>query len=220
MPLLPSASKEAFSHNVAEMIRAGRPRNQALAASYANQRKNRNVGGPNVPMQGQPRPPMPQFSQPMPQGTPMAQPPQFRNGYDMGGIPTMSEMAPWYTRAEDRGLDQFHGGGLFGGSAPGRADTLPRDVPVNSHVIPADVVSAIGQGNTLAGGNTLTGMFHSLPWGIQGGGSRGTSALHPPAPPRPMQPSRAAAVKPTTGVRLFRLPLHPVNFWCTPLVYT
>ena len=33
-----SGSKQAFSENVAEMIRAGHPRDQALAAAYRNQR--------------------------------------------------------------------------------------------------------------------------------------------------------------------------------------
>jgi hypothetical protein len=39
MPLIRSGSKQAFNTNVAEMIRAGHPRNQALAAAYATQRK-------------------------------------------------------------------------------------------------------------------------------------------------------------------------------------
>lgn len=44
MPLIKSGSKEAFSSNVSEMIRAGRPRNQALAAAYSTQRKARRKG--------------------------------------------------------------------------------------------------------------------------------------------------------------------------------
>ena len=39
MPLIKSASKPAFNENVAEMIKAGHPRAQAVAASYANARK-------------------------------------------------------------------------------------------------------------------------------------------------------------------------------------
>lgn len=103
--------------------------------------------------------------------------------YAAGGMPTSSEMAPWFTRRE--ASDQVHISGLFGGNAPGRADTLPRDVPVDSHVIPADVVASIGQGNTLSGGNILTGMFHSNPYGISSGRGRGTPELRLPAAPRP-----------------------------------
>lgn len=39
MPLIKSASDAARSENIAEMIRAGHPRDQAIAASYHNQRE-------------------------------------------------------------------------------------------------------------------------------------------------------------------------------------
>jgi hypothetical protein len=39
MPLIKSSSDEARSENIAEMIRAGHPRNQAIAAAYHNQRE-------------------------------------------------------------------------------------------------------------------------------------------------------------------------------------
>ena len=42
---------------------------------------------------------------------------------------------------------------------PGRTDALPVDVPDGSYVVPADVVSALGQGNTLAGHKALKGML-------------------------------------------------------------
>jgi ribosomal protein L12E/L44/L45/RPP1/RPP2 len=41
MPLIKSGSKKAREENVKEMIEAGHPSNQAVAASYANQRKYR-----------------------------------------------------------------------------------------------------------------------------------------------------------------------------------
>jgi hypothetical protein len=41
MPLEKSASKEARSRNIAEMIRAGYPQKRAAAAAYRNQRKVR-----------------------------------------------------------------------------------------------------------------------------------------------------------------------------------
>jgi hypothetical protein len=39
MPLEKSASKEAFSTNVREMMQSGHPQAQALAAAYATKRK-------------------------------------------------------------------------------------------------------------------------------------------------------------------------------------
>jgi ribosomal protein L12E/L44/L45/RPP1/RPP2 len=41
MPLEKSASNEARSRNIAEMIKAGHPKAQAAAAAYATQRKAR-----------------------------------------------------------------------------------------------------------------------------------------------------------------------------------
>jgi hypothetical protein len=53
-------------------------------------------------------------------------------------------------------------GGLVTGplhsDVPGRTDALPIDVPEGSYVIPADVVSALGQGNTAAGQKALAAM--------------------------------------------------------------
>ena len=45
------------------------------------------------------------------------------------------------------------------GATPGRADKLPMQVPNGSHVLPADTVAALGDGNTLAGHHVLTTMF-------------------------------------------------------------
>lgn len=109
--------------------------------------------------------------------------PQFRNKLAGGGFPSSAEADPWYMRADAK--DALHTQGMFGGSAPGRADTLNRQVPASSYVLPSDVVSAIGQGNSLAGGNILTGMFHSGPMGLPLQKGRGTPSLRLPAAPRP-----------------------------------
>jgi hypothetical protein len=51
-------------------------------------------------------------------------------------------------------------------SVPGRTDHIPVHVAPNSYVIPADVVSAIGEGNSLAGHRTLGAMFNQGPRGM------------------------------------------------------
>lgn len=54
------------------------------------------------------------------------------------------------------------GGEVLGGvrgPTGGRADMLPVDVPAGSYVIPADVVGALGEGNTEAGMTKLEGYF-------------------------------------------------------------
>ena len=49
--------------------------------------------------------------------------------------------------------------GALTGKGGGRADTRPVSVPDGSYVIPADVVSALGQGNSAAGQKKLFGAF-------------------------------------------------------------
>lgn len=41
MPLKKGSSRKTISANIAEMIRSGHPRDQAIAAAYANARKGK-----------------------------------------------------------------------------------------------------------------------------------------------------------------------------------
>lgn len=50
-------------------------------------------------------------------------------------------------------------------AVPGRTDHLPISVPPGSYVIPADVVSALGEGNTMAGYERLSQLFKMGPHG-------------------------------------------------------
>ena len=49
--------------------------------------------------------------------------------------------------------------GAITGPTPGRADAVPVDVPEGSYIIPADIVSALGEGNTIAGNQVLKSLF-------------------------------------------------------------
>jgi hypothetical protein len=44
MPLKLSSSREAFEHNLRKELAAGKPRKQALAIAYSQQRKARKKG--------------------------------------------------------------------------------------------------------------------------------------------------------------------------------
>lgn len=124
---------------------------------------------------------------------------------DGGGMEPMSEASPWWERQEARIPDiPFTQGGLIGGSGAGRTDRLPLSVASESHVIPSDVVSALGQGTSAQGGRMLhailgggTGPFGTpLPHEIRGHGPP-----HPPAiSPRIAQEGQAegGATKPTS----------------------
>lgn len=67
--------------------------------------------------------------------------------------------------------------GMINSSIPGRTDKLPMRVRSGSYILPADIPSALGQGNTMAGGEILKKMFSSGPYGLPlprgGGGGRG-----------------------------------------------
>jgi hypothetical protein len=56
--------------------------------------------------------------------------------------------------------------GMLKSPVPGRTDKLPISVPSGSYVVPADTVSALGQGNSDAGSNILSKMFKTGPLGI------------------------------------------------------
>lgn len=69
-----------------------------------------------------------------------------------------------------------HFGGLIHATTPGRTDRVPLAVPADSHVIPADVVSSLGQGNSAAGAKILEAMLKTGPYGsaMPGKGSPST----------------------------------------------
>lgn len=68
---------------------------------------------------------------------------------------------PWYTRNEARGMS-----GMLKSPVPGRNDQIPLKVKGGSYVLPADIPSALGQGNTMAGGTILDKMFNKGPYGM------------------------------------------------------
>ncbi len=61
--------------------------------------------------------------------------------------------------AKQSGGAVVHAGPIQHDAAGGRTDTVPLDVASGSYVIPADIISGIGQGDTTAGYHKLTQMF-------------------------------------------------------------
>lgn len=68
--------------------------------------------------------------------------------------------------------------GMLHSNVPGRTDKLNLDVPSGSSIVPADVVSALGQGNSLAGNSVLTNMFSKGPYGMNIGKAKGGMRTH------------------------------------------
>jgi hypothetical protein len=143
MPLKHGSSQETISSNISEMINAGHPRDQAIAAALSTAREGRKRGG----------------------------------------------------------KVKTHSGPIHS-SVAGRTDHLPMHVASGSYVIPADIISALGEGNSMAGFKVAKNIFSapgpygqstgSLPYGASGlpygvpspkkaAGGKATSA--PPARP-------------------------------------
>lgn len=109
--------------------------------------------------------------------------------FAFGGQTSIGEGDPWWTRSAAH-EDQS---GLIHNSVPGRTDHVPMSAQAGSYVVPADVTSGLGEGNTLAGARVIDEMLSSGPWGTpvprSGGG------LRAPSPPAPEREARGGGVK-------------------------
>lgn len=81
-----------------------------------------------------------------------------------------AEGGPMQRPAEKpRAADGVHLGPIHSPVA-GRTDHLPMHVPSGSYVIPADIVSSLGEGNTMAGYRAVKMMFRDAPTGAYAAG--------------------------------------------------
>jgi hypothetical protein len=100
-----------------------------------------------------------------------------RDHMDIGGVP-LSTGDPWWTRSEARGADS----GMIHAYSPGRTDTVNMEPLAGSYVIPADVISGLGEGNSLAGARVMDEVIRSGPFGTPA--PREQHGRGPPNPPR------------------------------------
>ncbi len=205
MPLAPGSDRATISSNISELTHHGtRPRSHsqivAIALSNADKHPHRAFGGGlggsslhidtpklNLGHAGHLMSPS--------EGTPWWTRSEARGmgrgfaagggigHFQEGGMMSPSQGSPWWERQEARQINDipFHGG-LIGGSGAGRTDRLPLAVTSESHVIPSDVVSSLGQGHTASGARMLQGILGT------GTGPYGTplpQAIHGHGPPRP-----------------------------------
>ena len=133
MPLIKSGSREAAGKNISEMVDAGYPQKQAVAAAMRNAR-------------------------------------QYGAHMASGGSPPLGE---------HMAARQIFREGFLHSSVPGRTDRLPISVAGGAYVLPADHVAALGQGNSLAGANSVNKMFKMGPYGMAPMALRGTGVRAP-----------------------------------------
>lgn len=114
---------------------------------------------PPSPMAAPQSVPQPAAAQPIPQlaSRPVMKPPIFRNQQFMaeGG----SAHKPHVAHGKKLHVGPIHS------SVAGRTDHLPMHVPSGSYVIPADIISAMGEGNTMAGFKHMRRVFGGMPYG-------------------------------------------------------
>lgn len=124
MPLHKGKSQEVISGNIREMVRAGHPQKQAIAAALSTARESAKGG--------------------------------FR-------APKISVAPAMHGSLHTPKVRKLHVGPIHS-SVAGRTDHLPMHVPSGSYVIPADIISAMGEGNTMAGFKKARIIFGGTPY--------------------------------------------------------
>ena len=166
MPLKHGKSQKTISHNISEMIAAGHPQKQAIAAALNTSRQVKANGGglyANIHAKQQriANGSHEHMRKPGAEGAPTAQ--SFKDaastakahGGSSFGNPKLPH-PPGTLRAPP--LHKIHVGPIHSPVA-GRTDHLPMHVASGSYVIPADIISAMGEGNTMAGFKVAKNIF-------------------------------------------------------------
>ena len=172
MPLSPGNSRAVISSNISEMVHAGYPQRQAVAASLSNARRHPRADGGSVA-----------------QALRVVGEAHDRHADGRRHLQFGGSGIPYYAREEARGEDSPISG-FLGGDTLGRADAKNASVVSGSYVIPAETLAGLGMGNSLAGANLTQKWLTTGPFGTplpRAGRGRGAPppphGLEAPEPP-------------------------------------
>jgi len=175
MPLKHGKSQKTISFNISEMIHAGHPPKQAIAAALNTAREASASGGglyANIHAKQEriAHGSKEHMRKPGAPGAPTAK--AFKESAKTakahGGhfspvhMPKIKMPHPHFPRQHTS--SHLHVGPIHS-TVAGRTDHLPMHVPSGSYVIPADIISAMGEGNTMAGFKQVRRMFGGMPYG-------------------------------------------------------
>jgi len=175
MPLSKGKSQKTISHNIEEMIHAGHPKDQAIAAALNTARQSNAAGGglyANIHAKQEriahgshehmrkPRSPGAPTADAFRQSAKTAREGQAEGGFHPPHMPHVHMPKAHMPKMGGK----LHVGPIHSPVA-GRTDHLPMHVPSGSYVIPADIISAMGEGNTMAGFKHMRRIFGGTPYG-------------------------------------------------------
>jgi hypothetical protein len=162
MPLSRGKSQKTISHNISEMIGSGHPRDQAIAAALSTARRYKSDGGEtkklphvdDVPerlrdLLGIGKPKMPNIKDtPTDVKVKLNMPLNEASGGRTRHHRAFGGHTPAFMQRPTS--EVIHEGPIHS-PVSGRTDHLPMHVASGSYVIPADIISAMGEGNTMSG---------------------------------------------------------------------
>jgi len=185
MPLEKGKSKSIIGKNIAEMIHAGHPKDQAIAAALSTARKTKANGGglyANIHAKQEriAHGSHEHMRRPGTKGAPTAE--AFRasertakafGGENYGNKKITKGPEAFMGTNSPRWINsinepRFIHEGPIHSPVAGRTDHLPMHVKSGSYVIPADIIGAMGEGNTMAGFKIAKRMFSSSPYFQEG----------------------------------------------------